>query len=629
MADQLWKKATEIKSLEAAWHLTRSELRSDFFLDFYYQQAFANFLAPQITELHRVLRAGTYSPRSLRPVPVPKGPLSTRPGSTIPLRDRVILWSIVRTIAASVYATLHTSVYSYTLKENPKQGELFREGDVLSLPFLKKKDISAELDPFEAWYDLWPDFEERTKEVIGIGYKYLVVSDVAAYFENINLDILFDQLMGHLKSEPQICNFLHDIFRAWTTRTHTGTKAQRGIPQGSNVCSFFGNVYLMPVDDAFGTFMEANDCVYIRYMDDIRIFCKDATVARKAAFLLEQQTRSLHLNLQTAKTKILEEKASDKQITNHLFDDRIDDLVALRETLEKKGVEPQAARATLLKIAKRTPVNPESKRLYRLRTPSNDLTSRALRMWMNLSLELDDPTFIETLLVHVRTNPDQRVSKVFINTCKNFPRHGSLGKNIVSFLGSDQNIHSQQESELIRAARYLSAVPDELWKRALTHVRDASPTFSLRVQSLLLLGMRSHNKTVLNMVRSRLLDETDVIVQPYYLSVLGQLEGEERDEIADIFLRHANQHNHEFGILLSDLDRNMGALKAWLDFVLGGDDRAADWQGALWYVSGSENLETRAELHFRLVQRLKRPGGRVILRDRLAAIRNKIAPTLP
>ncbi|SMQ70962.1 Reverse transcriptase (RNA-dependent DNA polymerase) [Devosia lucknowensis] len=625
MADALWKKAIEQKSLEAGWHLTRSELRADFFNDFYYQQAFANFLAPQISELQRALAAGTYSPRPLRATPVPKSHLSTRPGSVIPLRDRILLWSVVRTIAEQVYSTLNSKVYSYNLKEHPKQGELFRESDVLSLPFLKKKDISAELDPFEAWYNLWPDFEDRTKEAIGEGYKFLVVSDIAAYFENINLEILSHQLMVHLKNEPKICNLLHDIFRNWTTRTHTGTKAQRGIPQGSGVCGFFGNIYLMPVDEAFQEFSEQNSCLYIRYMDDVRIFCKDVTTARKAAFLLEDETRALHLNLQSAKTKILEEKPSDKQITNYLFDDRVDELVALREALDKKGIEPKNLKLRLSEISRKTPANPESKKLHRVKGPTNNLTDRALRLWMNLCIESDDPTYIETLLQHIRTNPDQRISRIFLNTCKTFPRHSKLGNNIVSFLNSEANIHLQQEAELLRAARYLSAVPDDLWKRALSHVRVGTKDFGLRSQSLLLLGMRSHSNSVLDLARRKLSDEKDIIVQPYYMAVLGQLDGEDRQDISQSFLRSANQHCHEFGILLTDLDSNIGVLKGWLDFVMRNDDRICDWQGVLWYLAGSQNAETTAEVHFRIVQRLKSAGGRTMLRVRLAAIRNKLS----
>lgn len=619
--NNLWDTAISMPTLQSGWHLTRTELAKGFFHDFYHQQAFASAISSQLAEVQRLLQSGTYSPRPLRAISVPKGPMATRPGSNVSIRDRVVLWSLIKTIAPAAYRNLSPNVYSYRLSKRPRKGILFRESNAISLPFLKRTTISAELDPFEAWYALWPDFEARTSEVIGTGYNYLVVSDIAAYFENISLDILKDQLLHLMPSEPIIVNLILDVLKYWTVRSHSGAKPARGIPQGSGIFSFFGNLYLMPVDGKMDVFAKQNDAIYIRYMDDIRIFCKDSGTARRAAFALEDAVRSLHLNLQSSKTKILRENQNRKEITNSLFDKRVDELTSLNRSMRQKKLDATRAKEDLRKISL---IKPEvGEKIHRLRTVGTGLTDRALRMWMNSSLQVRDNRFLQTLVFQIRVNPDQRLSQIFVSACKQFPRKTGLGDETLLFLESDQNAHEGHEAELIRGVRYLSSVKDGLWKRALRNTLDGDADFQRRVQSLLLLGMRSHSPQVLHRLFSRLKSDPDIIVHPYYVAPLGQLAADQRAQLIEFFSRHANPHNREFGLLLQDFDEDVGILRVWLDYVFRDDNLLVDWQGLLWFAGNSNRRDIREEVRERVAKRA-RAGGRQSLRLRLLALRNQI-----
>ena len=75
----------------------------------------------------------------------------------------------------------------------------------------------------------------------------------------------------------------------------------RGIPQGLSPSDILGKVYLHNVDVA----MCNAGFDFIRYVDDIRIFCRDEVEAKKALLELMRLTRRRGLNLQSAKTKIL------------------------------------------------------------------------------------------------------------------------------------------------------------------------------------------------------------------------------------------------------------------------------------------------------------------------------------
>lgn len=624
MADELWREAISKRGLEAGWHLARAELLRGFFHDFLHEQAIAQNLSAQINEISRLLHTRSYRFRPLRQVPIPKSSLSTRPGSHVPLRDRIVLWSLVRRIAKKFDKTLDVGVYSYRVKENPTVGELFKESDILSMPFLKAAQIRGQLDPFDPWYEAWPDFEARTKEVIGEGYRFLAVSDISGYFENINIDILKDQIISHLDNEPILCNFIANSFSDWVNTSQFGFRPRRGIPQGTGVSSFFGNIYLIPVDSAFKKFREDNDIVYIRYMDDIRIFTKDINVARRAIFLLESEVRDLHLNLQSSKTKILREVSGSKEITNALFDDRVDKISEIKVLVEQEKISSSEVVRRLHKIARQEPQNPDSTKLKTPGASPNALTDRAMRMWMNTLIHSGGDDFMTTLLRQIRYNPDQRLSRIYVSACVMFPRYSSLGKNISNFISEGFNVHPYQEAELIRAARYLSEIPDDIWIRALGNVLSEDINFQLRIQSLLLLGMRSHSNEVYRKIFNKMSLDFEVDTHPYYISVLGQWNEGNRNKVIDFYRYHANQHNQEFGLLLNMLDKDYLKTKKLIDYIFGDDRILTDWQGVVFFLARSSNVRIREHLIQNIRQRL-REGGRVLLLKRLRIVLKSVA----
>src|SRR5262245_6800603 len=79
-------------------------------------------------------------------------------------------------------------------------------------------------------------------------------------------------------------------------------------------------------------------------MDDVRIFCRVARVARIMVSIVAGVVRKLHLNLQGSKTRILSEKLGE--ISLHVKDARIDYLRAIQGDLRlKKGPLAPAKRS--------------------------------------------------------------------------------------------------------------------------------------------------------------------------------------------------------------------------------------------------------------------------------------------
>jgi hypothetical protein len=294
---------------------------------------------------------------------------------------------MVYLLAPLIDQFIDDSVFSYRLRDNfAAETGLFRESfDPDTWPFLKRKTVAENLDPFDPWYAAWPEFDDASRETIeGSEYRYLATSDITAYFENIQLALLRDELLSLLPNEPEIINLLMACLEMWTIET-SHRRFGRGIPQGTMVSSFLGNVFLRPIDTAFRLFRETHTCKYLRYGDDIRIFTTNEVDAREALVLLSDSLRRLHLNVQTAKTRILRRD----EMSVALVDERLTKLNLLIRSVHEDRHNDRLTNARrsrylgrLQRIADMASTDPAGRKLSDASGPLPGLSFRVLRRWM-------------------------------------------------------------------------------------------------------------------------------------------------------------------------------------------------------------------------------------------------------
>jgi hypothetical protein len=231
MADSLYRKLYDLNTLRRAWHLARYDTLNDFVKDPFRYNDFAFKLEENLASISRALRDGEYHPNPLINIDVPKSTLSVRPGSVVSIEDRIVLFGITILTAPRLDKKLPESVYSYRLKKKIDRRFLFKNLEILKFPFLKKTTIRKRVDIVEPWYGQWPRFTEKTICAFEQeGYKFLTVSDISAYFENINLSLLRYNLMQYLPKEQKIVNLLCSLLEYWTWPTIHGFSIERGIP---------------------------------------------------------------------------------------------------------------------------------------------------------------------------------------------------------------------------------------------------------------------------------------------------------------------------------------------------------------------------------------------------------------
>ena len=182
-------------------------------------------------------------------------------------------------------------------------------------------------DLFLSRTEQWKKFEEFIR--VDAEGKTILFTDIQNYFENVNIDILKQTLLDYLKKievngttkfKIKCCiDSLCNCFTEWTYNK------QYGLPQNRDISSFLANIYMLPVDSVMNKF----DYDYYRYMDDIRVICKDVYQARKILKILSIELRKIGLTLNGHKTSILLPETQDHQ--NYLYPsidlDRIDSLL--------------------------------------------------------------------------------------------------------------------------------------------------------------------------------------------------------------------------------------------------------------------------------------------------------------
>jgi len=315
--------------LKVAANYVLDDQKDDFVPDIFQHQDYIYNLNENLTRLARNLAHGTYHPRPLREIDVPKSGLSVRPGSSLDIEDHIVFFGIAYLLAPVLDRVLPDSVFHFRVRkkgDRPHPRQLFQnEHRILLAKHLRKR-----LRIFGDWYEVWPEFMvEAQKLYAEKGFKFLVESDITAYFENINHPLLADVLRQNAHHQLRLINVMMEMISTWATPSFWGIRPQRGIPQGNEVSSWLGTLFLVQMDMELLKLQRRGFIEFVRYVDDLKVFAKDYKTARKVVFLINQLLRQMHLNMQTSKTEIFE----GEKVAAQLRDERVEKVNEILDAL--------------------------------------------------------------------------------------------------------------------------------------------------------------------------------------------------------------------------------------------------------------------------------------------------------
>ena len=453
--DRLFRELCKPETLKIGWHLAHRDSRDNFILDPIGFADFAMNVQNHIVHIINQIKFNRYRPTNVIDIEIPKSSLSVRPGNVLPIRDAVLLHAINFLIVPRLDSRLKREVYSYRLRNNwqqhaKKKRKIFREDDN-AFPFLRRKTI-REFDPIEPWYETWPSFQaEAARTYKSLGYRYLTKTDITSYFENIDLSILEARLRSILSNENRILEIMFRVLNSWTRSTSKGTPIGRGIPQGNDVSSVLGNIYLFPLDESLDRFCNRNDAKWMRYVDGVKVFTKNEKDAREVVFLINEELRRLHLSLQGSKTKIISGEDLNYEIDNSDFEK----VKKVSEKLQKldpsKGNDNKKITKHLLEL------RPLAKH-YRRNLPESIRRldwkqHRLLRRLLTVYGKAKRPYLLESAIHAIKEHPEERLLKSALRylTFLQYKKHDELADELFEILNDNLLLFQYQIASVIEA----------------------------------------------------------------------------------------------------------------------------------------------------------------------------------
>ncbi|SMG45139.1 RNA-directed DNA polymerase [Arenibacter troitsensis] len=235
--------------------------------DFLFKYFHDNFLGKR----YQVTKAETFF--------LPKSSFTLRKALVMHYPDRLYYTELVDVLGNSIDSCLIPEVYSSRYSYSGK-GALIISG-------------------VEQWKKIKYQIKKYSHQ-----HNYIIEIDILNFYDNINTDILCDKLLAVCCSpnERIATEELRGVLNVFSSKTKSG------IPQNNDASSLLGTFYLNEVD----TYMTHLVPKYLRFMDDIKIFCDNEFQARRFLRLIEMKLRELKLSLNSQKTRIINLKPLEK-----------------------------------------------------------------------------------------------------------------------------------------------------------------------------------------------------------------------------------------------------------------------------------------------------------------------------
>lgn len=215
--------------------------------------------------LHQKLRDGTYQPKPVKRVEIPKSGGGVRKLGIPCVMDRVVQQALVQRMEAIFEARFMDCSYGYRKGRSPR----------------------------DAMRRVWRELQA--------GYLWIVDADLRQFFDTIDQEKLIDLIAEEI-SDGRVLQLVRDILRSGVVEGRCWQPTLTGVPQGGVASPLWSNIFLNPFDRA----MTEKGFRLTRWADDWVVVCRTRGEAQRALAYADRFLREeLGVELHPDKTRIV------------------------------------------------------------------------------------------------------------------------------------------------------------------------------------------------------------------------------------------------------------------------------------------------------------------------------------